>query len=212
MDLELDHFFILTEPGAAAGDLLVAMGIEESFSRDHAGQGTSNRRFPVSNSMLELLWMRDVAEADTGPGKDLLFPERAAQAAASPFGLILTRTNGAADEEPFDGWKYQPDYFDPPMAFHVGDNSRIIEEPLCIYVPFLEPVDRSVEQGSLQSISNVRLTVPVSRMSASLKATSKAAGLEVVDGGEHLMEVTFEGGQAGLEEDLRPDLPLVIYW
>ena len=43
MNLELDHFFILTDPGAEVGDLLSSLGIEESFGRDHEGQGTSNR-------------------------------------------------------------------------------------------------------------------------------------------------------------------------
>ncbi|BFM17374.1 hypothetical protein R50073_35570 [Maricurvus nonylphenolicus] len=212
MNLELDHFFILTEPGAKAGDLLVSLGVEESFSRDHQGQGTSNRRFPVSNSMLELLWLRDEGEAKNGPGKDLLFPERSKAEGASPFGLIFRRKDSVDNSQPFPGWKYQPDYFNPPMAFHVGDNSNSIEEPLCIYVPFVEPVERKVEEGTFQSISKVKITVPSTFVSDTLLMAGKSEGLEVILGDEHLMEVTFNVGACGMTKDLRPNLPLIIRW
>jgi len=35
MSLELDHIFILVRPGAIVADLLLSIGMEESFSRDH---------------------------------------------------------------------------------------------------------------------------------------------------------------------------------
>ena len=212
LNLELDHFFILTEPKGKAGDLIALLGVEESFSRDHEGQGTSNRRFPVSNSMLELLWVRDEEEAINGPGKDLLFPERSRGNEASPFGLIFTCKDSFRDSQPFDGWKYQPDYFDPPMAFHVGKNSNQIEEPLCIYAPFVESIDRKVEKGTFKSISKVKITVPSNSISDTLVAAGNATGLEIVLGEEHLMEVTFNVGAYGLSKDLRPNLPLITKW
>ncbi len=52
MNLELDHTFILVKPEAKVADLLLSLGMEESFSREHQGQGTSNRRFEFSNGML----------------------------------------------------------------------------------------------------------------------------------------------------------------
>lgn len=212
MNLELDHFFILTEPGAEIGDLIASLGVEESFSRDHEGQGTSNRRFPVSNSMLELLWIRDVAEARNGPAKDLLFPERMEDKGASPFGLIFRRKDNLESSQPFDGWKYQPDYFEPPMAFHVGENSGQLNEPLCIYVPFVEPDERKVEKGTFQSISKVKVSAPSESMSDTLSKAGNSDGLEIVLGEEHLMEVTFNIGACGLSKDLRPALPLIIFW
>lgn len=212
LNLELDHFFILTEPGAEIGDLIASLGVEESFSRDHEGQGTSNRRFPVSNNMLELLWIRDVAEARNGPAKDLLFPERMEDKGASPFGLIFRRKDKLDSSQPFDGWKYQPDYFEPPMAFHVGDNSVQLNEPLCIYVPFVEPDERKVEKGTFQSISKVKVSVPSEFMSDTLSKAGNSDGLEIVLGEEHLMEVTFNIGACGLSKDLRPALPLIIFW
>ena len=154
MKLELDHFFILVEPQARVANLLVDLGLEESFSRLHKGQGTSNRCFSFSNSKLELLWLRDEEEANNGPAHNMRFPQRAGNPDASPFGLIFNRKETSNLEMPFDGWSYQPDYFPAPMAFHVGNNSENLTEPLCIYIPFMEPADREIEQGKFKSISN----------------------------------------------------------
>ncbi len=219
MKVELDHFFILIDETAIGrvADLLLSLGMEESFSRDHAGQGTSNRRFPVSNSMLELLWLRDSAEAQSGPGRNLKFNERVSDNNASPFGLIFTRTEGASTAMPFDGWRYQPKYFDPPNAFHVGSNSNNIQEPLCVYVPFVAPQKRVIENGLFRSVSSVRVFMPSDAMSETLHALTKSVvqgsnGIHFEFGEEHLMEVTFDQGAAGLNRDLRPDLPLILHW
>ncbi len=224
MQLELDHFFILVEPEAKAANLLVELGLEESYSRVHKGQGTANRCFKFSNSMLELLWLRDEEEANNGPANGLRFPERSInsleETSASPFGLIFNRKASSENisekssdlEMPFNGWSYQPDYFPAPMAFHVGNNSENLVEPLCIYVPFMQPVDRTVEKGNFKSISNVHLHVPVGSLSEELLIAAQAEGLSVECGEDHLMEVTFDQKACGLSKDLRPGLPLILHW
>lgn len=212
MNLELDHFFILTDKPREAGDLLVSLGLEESFSRDHKGQGTSNRRFEFSNGMLEILYVRDSEEANNGPARNLRFPERVQKPNASPFGVILTRTDNLDLGTPFSGWEYQPDYFEPPNAFHIGNNSEIIEEPLCIYVPFVGPVSRSKEIGKFKSISNVHMSIPVGEMSKTLHSLKSTRRLEIETGNDHLVVVTLDGGSCGMSEDFRPNLPLIIHW
>ncbi|MBL4796081.1 MAG: hypothetical protein JKY50_01565 [Oleispira sp.] len=228
MKLALDHFFIIVEPEAKVASLLVELGLEESFSRDHLGQGTSNRCFSFSNSKLELLWLRDEEEANTGPAKGLRFPERSANAlgadSASPFGLIFNRKASTSESTkessdlkmPFNGWSYQPDYFPAPMAFHVGSNSENLIEPLCIYIPFMDPLEKQVdlvsEKGKFKSISNVHIHVPVESLSPELLIASQSDGLTIECGDEHLMEVTFDKKTCGLSEDLRPDLSLILHW
>jgi len=224
MKLALDHFFILVEPEAKVADLLVELGLEESFSRDHPGQGTSNRCFSFSNSKLELLWLRDEDEANNGPAHKMKFPQRAGNSEASPFGLIFNRTENSDLTMPFDGWSYQPDYFPAPMAFHVGNNSGNLIEPLCIYIPFMDPVEKQVdrvsEKGKFKSISNVHIHVPAESLSPELLIASQAEGLSVECGEGHLMEVTFTSANndsdiakpAGLSKDLRPELPLILHW
>lgn len=214
--LELDHFFIIVEPQANVAELLVEIGFEESYSRIHLGQGTSNRCFKFSNSMMELLWLRDEEEANNGPAKGLRLTERSHEKNASPFGLIFNRNIQSKDlpstEVPFEGWRYQPDYSPPPNAFHVAANSTNLLEPLCIYIPFMEPVVRVVEKGLFKSISQVHLQVPVESLSEELLIASQSQGVTVECGKEHLMEVTFDQHTMGLSKDLRPCLPLVIHW
>lgn len=214
MNLELDHFFILVEPGAQVAELLLAMGLEEGASNRHEGQGTSNRRFYFSNRMLEFLWVHDEDEALNGPGRELRFPQRCNDAAASPFGVILHRTDNQGVSMPFDGWAYQPDYFPPPRAFHVGANSRNLLEPLCFYVPFWEPkpVAPAPEKGTFKSISHVKIWVPSAPLSGVLNVANNADGLSIAHGEEHLMEVTFDNGVQGFSKDLRPAVPLILRW
>lgn len=210
--LELDHFFIIVEPEAKIADLLIEVGLEESYSRVHPGQGTANRCFNFSNSMMELLWLSDETEAKLGPGSGLNFPLRSANKEASPFGLIFNRKDNTSLEMPFNGWSYQPDYFSSPMAFHVGNNSKILIEPLCIYIPFMEPAERVIEQGAFQSISSVHIQVLAESLSEELMLASQSEGLTIECGEEHLMEVTFANRMQGLSKDLRPNLPLILHY
>lgn len=212
MRLELDHIFILVEPEAEVADLLLSLGMVESFSRTHQGQGTSNRRFEFSNGMLEFLWVRDPEEAMTGPARDLLIPERAESPTSSPFGIILQRKDNTPLNTPFAGWKYQPEYFEPPMSFHVGVNSSNLLEPLCIYAPFIEPCVRETEEGTFKSISNVKIYTPVKKPSEVLAEVHKAERLSLAYGDQHLMEVTLDENIRGLSKDFRPDIPLIIHW
>jgi hypothetical protein len=84
MNLELDHVFILVDPEARVADRLLEKGFQERPGNTHPGQGTANCRFYFANGMLEFIWVRDPNEAETGPGRDLRFAERAEDPAASP--------------------------------------------------------------------------------------------------------------------------------
>jgi len=212
MNLELDHFFILVEPNAQVANVLLEMGLQESFSRDHLGQGTSNRRFNLSNGMVEFLWVRDAQESENGPAKNLLFSQRAQNPQASPFGVILHRTDNEDLNMPFKGWSYQPDYFEAPKAFHVGENSANLQEPLCFYVPFIEPSERQVEKGKFKSLSHVCIHNPHANNSDTLKRAGQADRLSFKQGDEHLVEVTFDDHKMGLSRDLRPYIPMIMHW
>lgn len=222
MNLELNHVFILTEPKAKVADLLLKLGFEESFSRDHLGQGTSNRRFVFSNGMLEFLWVKDEAEANNGPAKNLNFPARTKTQKqkypkASPFGIVLTRKDNASLAMPFEGWAYEPDYFKPPhtpkpLAFHIGENSTDLSEPLCIYVPFIEPKQRTIEKGTFKSISHVKVFTKNTEISTTLKVVNNADRLSIASGTEDLMEITFDDHKQNKRHDFRPHIPLVIKW
>ena len=217
MNLELDHVFILVKSEARVADLLIAKGFEEGTRNIHPGQGTSNRRFFFGKVMLEFIWVRDAKEAENGAGRDLLFPERDTNPAASPFGVILRQKDGVnleTSEMPFDGWSYQPTYFEPPNAFHVGANSTNIFEPLCIYVPFSLPKSL-VNKGKINSsfaISNVCIHIPSADRNEVLEALDRADRLSIQYGKEHLMEMVLNNRQTECIADFRPQIPLIMYW
>ena len=217
MNLELDHVFILVKSEARVADLLIAQGFEEGTQNIHPGHGTSNRRFFFGNGMLEFIWIRDAKEAENGAGRDLLFPERDTNPAASPFGVILRQkdsVNLETSEMPFDGWSYQPTYFEPPNAFHVGANSTNTFEPLCIYVPFSLPKSL-VNKGTINSsfaINNLCIHISSADRNEVLEAVDRADRVSIQYGKEHLMEIVFNAHSLGKVADFRPQIPLIMYW
>ena len=167
--------------------------------------------------MLELIWVRDAAEAVNGSGQNMCFRERATEATASPFGVILRQKDSSSlesSEMPFNGWTYQPIYFAPPKAFHVGANSQNISEPLCIYVPFSLP-QSSIDKGEINTsfaITNVCIHTPSANKNEVLNAVNKADRLSIQHGKEHLMKIVLNGREMAKVADFRPEIPLIMYW
>ena len=211
--MELDHFFILTEPGAPQAELLLEIGLVEGTPNDHPGQGTANRRFFFSNAMLELGYIRDAKEAVEGSGARLRFAERVAKPNASPFGLILRPSHGSTDL-PFEGWRYDPDYLGPEHYFLIGDNSELLEEPMCVYLPFVPPSPGSqpLSGDPFEVVTELRISVPVVRPSPVLETISEVKHISLRLNAPHLLEVVFNDEQRRQKADLRPNLPLVIHW
>jgi len=212
MSLELDHFFILTEPGAPAASSLSDIGLVEGTANDHPGQGTSSRRFFFANSMLELLYIRDAREATVGPGSRFGLTERKADRSASPFGLVF-RAGGESNSEHFPGWQYCPEYLGAEQYFHVGKNSDQIDEPLCIVLPqtFSQPT-RQPGNGRFDNVTEVRVSFPSRRTSPVLEAVGQCRMLSLISGESHLMEIVFNGHREHQSKDLNPFLPLIISW
>ena len=213
MAIELDHFFVLTEPGAPQAVLLSEIGLVEGTTNNHPGQGTANRRFFFSNTALELLYIRDAEEAANGPARELRIVERAADAGASPFGLVVSRTTQSNDD-PFSGWRYYPVYFDDDQYFHVGDNSDILDEPLCICMPTMAPAraKQSLQPEIFSEVTEVRISLPPEKISPELKTIAQCELIAVIPGQPHFMEIVFNDEGEGRSKDLRPALPLVIRW
>lgn len=214
MNMTLDHIFILVEPEARVADRLLEHGFREGPRNTHPGKGTANRRFYFANGMLEFIWVQDANEARNGPGRNLLFSERAEVPTASPFGIILVpRKDNASPNMPFPGWHYQPAYFPPPRGFHVGANSHDIDEPLCFYFPFQDPgVPKPQPHRNPQAISEVIISTPSTDTEGVLALASQADRLSMRTGQEHLLEITLDHHGSGRTEDYRPAIPLILHW
>jgi hypothetical protein len=213
MTIELDHFFILTGPGAPQAELLSEIGLIEGTPNDHPGQGTANRRFFFADSMLELAYVQDINEAVNGPGSRLRIAERAANAGTSPFGIVV-RASQELVLEPFPGWCYRPDYLENGEYFHIGENSGLLEEPLCIYVPFKFPAATAqpLPADPFTSVTEIGISVPVSQPSVVLETLAQCERISLRLNEPHRLEIVFNQGKQGNSRDLRPDLPLIIRW
>ena len=213
MTIELDHFFILTEPGALQAELLSEIGLTEGTASNHLGQGTANRRFFFEDTMLELLYVCDAQEAMNGPGSQLRLVDRAAGGIASPFGIIVRTASGLINP-PFSGWDYHPDYFEADKYFRIGENSGLLEEPLCTYAAFELPVlsGQSTSTSPFDCVTELRISIPVGQPSSVLEAVAQCEQISFHLGEPHLMEVVFNDAAESGVIDLRPELPLIINW
>lgn len=212
MGIELDHFFILTNPGAPAADLLIDIGLTEGTPNHHPGLGTSNRRFFFANAMLELLYIRDVQEAMNGPGSRLGLAERISDQSASPFGLVFRVTDDSTNSG-FPCWQYFPDYLDDGQCFRVGENSNQNDEPICIQLP--QSLSSSIEQAGNDQFGRVtRISVgyPSRRASPALTYLRQCQLISLVPGQDSLMEIVFNDHREQQSCDLRPFLPLRLLW
>jgi hypothetical protein len=213
LDIELHHFFILTEPDAPRADLLLAAGIIEGASNDHPGQGTANRRFFFPNAMLEMIFIRDADEARNGAGKRLRIIDRLEADGASPLGLIV-RPLGETPDIPFAAWNYHADYLPAGKHFLVGDNSDLLEEPLCVCsptgLPMTDPPADTINQELV--LTGLVLSVPVEKPSETLVAFAASGPIKLKSGKPHHMELTFNDSREGLFHDFQPDLPLSVRW
>lgn len=213
MTIELDHFFILTSPGAAEAELLSSTGLVEGPRNRHPGQGTANRRFFFSNTALELIYIDDAGEAQNGPGRGLRIVDRAENHGASPFGIIV-KSDDESTDAPFPGWRYCPKYFQTDQCFHIGANSDLLAEPSCICMPHNLPgVDTELRLANAgKTLTELRISVPVDRLSAPLMAIAACELVSIRMNEPHAMELAFNNRAAGKTRDLAPDLPLIVHW
>jgi hypothetical protein len=213
MSTRLDHAFIMTEPGAPDADALIECGMIEGTPNTHPGQGTANRRFFFRDFGLELIYFTDPDEARSGPGRVIRGRDRFESEEGSPFGLVFRASNDR-DIADFPGFPYQPVYFEEGQFFIVGDNADLLAEPNCVLMPRNLPKrpPQTLSPAPFESLTGLRLHVPVARMSPALAAAAAVDRVDVVTKGDNLMELEFGGGRLGRSHDLRPDLPLVIRW
>jgi hypothetical protein len=219
---ELDHLLIWTDAGAPEAERLVAFGLTEGAPNTHSGQGTACRRFFFHNAYLELVWVRDQAEAKS----KLVSPTRiyarwaGRRTGTSPFGLGLRPDRHGADAVPFPAWEYRPAYLSAPLAIHVGRDVPL-SEPFWFYLSFARRPDDTARptrqplehEPGFEEITGVRLAGPgLGRPCEAGRAVARSAAVGLADAPEAFAEVTFDGGGQHRVEDFRPVLPLLFRW
>ena len=214
MNLFLDHIFIITQPGAPEAERLSEIGLVEGSSNVHPGQGTSNRRFFLYGFTIELLYVSDEEEATTGSGRGLGILSRWRDIEASPFGIVV-RVSDKETSPAFPGWRYTPDYFDGKMSFHVGKNSDLLHEPLCICMPPSLPAPAPVPTEYANpdwQLTSLEIDMPTEKPSEALKHFAAIDGIHLHFGKPHKMTMKFNNSATGSIENFFPELPLIIEW
>lgn len=167
--MELDHLFFCIAPDGPEPAALEALGLRESFRRDHPGQGTANLCYCFDNAYLELLWLTDEAQARAPAIARTRLTERAnwRSTGASPFGIAL-RGGAAEPPLPIAHWDYQPPYLPDGQSIAVAVFSDKPTQPLVFRSPGRARPDAWSDAGigvrqhpvGLREISEVEIILP----------------------------------------------------
>lgn len=195
----IDHVFVMTEPGASAGDDLVAVGLREGSPNVHPGQGTANRRFFFEDFMLELFWVHDLEEASSDlvrrTGLAARFVDR--ERGACPFGVCI-RSSEAGARPPFSTWTYTPPYVPPGTGIAIALGSDDIAQPLVFAVTGSgrrdEPTDH---RCGFRRLTRVHLRYPAAAELPESVAALVELGLVSCSAGEPCLELGFDGERRG---------------
>jgi len=222
--LELDHAYILVQPGAAAEvRALRQAGIAiDTETVRHDGEGTTSIAAFFENAYLELMWVDSSVAIDSAHQQDVAEFRRAAdwrRTGASPFGIGLHFLSGGASglHVPF---RLDPVPESRPVAHYLL--LRQPEDSLASDV-FIMPPDRAVtswierfrarQPARFSHPAGFRRVTGVVMRGPGTKRFRSGLDLRLVrfrESDEPLLEMQFDGGGRGQTWDLRPTLPLIL--
>lgn len=214
MQIELDHLFICTAPGAPEAQKLIQFGLHEGPPNQHPGQGTASRRFSFVNAMIELLWVSDATEAQSQNTRRTLLWERwsGRQADASPFGICVRPVRPQDTGSPFPSWEYRPSYLPDPLFISVGEAGT--EEPMWVHLSFMRRTQReqwfTEHPIGVREITGLTLATPIPLRSKVSQKVIESGVLAIRPGATSLLEIEFDGRRRGENVDFRPQLPVIF--
>jgi hypothetical protein len=206
--------FVCVAEGAPEADLLVRFGLSEGPANTHPGQGTANRRFFFENSMLELLWVSDPAEAQSEATLPTALWDRWSRRldpAVSPFGFVLRPQRASESHPPFPAREYRPRYLPDGLVMHIGDAPT--SEPMWVFAGFLRAPEtwRKGIEGKRQ-VTEVKIVSPADPQSATAAVIRSSGVIRFERGPDHLLDVEFDGGLAGRSVSFAPALRVAFRW
>lgn len=217
--MEIDHIFICTKYSAPAAKLLKKFGLTEGTSNTHSGQGTANRRFFFKNLFIELLWLENAEEAKSTLTSPTMLYERLTSKSknTSPFGVCFRPNNLIDRTVKFPSWVYEPIYLPKGLEVNIAKNTTLLE-PMWFFLSFASRPDLapSIKRQPLEhpnglvEATAIEITIPNSHKNFSLSYLQQLGILKIIDGTDHLLEITFDHRRHGLLKDFRPYLPMIF--
>jgi len=238
---KIDHVLVWVEdPGKmkAKIEALGFKGVPDSLSQVHQGQGTSGRYFYFLNGYLELIYVNDLEEfQDNIKANDLLdFAERKnhAENGFSPFGIGLKMKEYAPQTIPFETIKYRQSWMkEGKHIYSAADSKKHKVEP-SVFVVYPEIASEEFEnedslsripeeyaiwrsfhkhKNGVKKITKLIYTLKKSgKNSNTLEALKKMDMIDFKLGEEYFLEIYFDNHRQKKKVDLRPELPIKIYF
>ena len=224
--VELDHVFVVVQPGAAAEiKALQSAGLTvASRVAKHDGQGTASRAVLFENAYLELIWVDPSVAIDAEHASAAQwFREAAAWRTSghSPFGLGLRRLPGDTAVLPVPVKRDSAEWLEPGTAYELlrqpGDSlaAEFFVVPASRSVPnWIASVQERTPQllqhpGGGHKITRLRVHGPVEQHPIAFRLLLPKP-VEMVRTAKPLLELELDNGVRGERVDLSPVLPLIV--
>jgi hypothetical protein len=190
------------EPDGPQLDQLKALGLVETYRRQHPGQGTANACFAFDNMFIELLWMVDPFEALSPQIARTGLEQRSRwkTAGTCPFG-IAWRGGGS---EAIATWDFAPPYLPAGVTIDVASDGDDASQPMMFTFPgSTAPASwNDARKGNLQHkaglriVSHATLTLPFGVLACpALQAIARQCSPPLIlnTGEDYALEMTLEG-------------------
>lgn len=222
MSLAFHHFFVFVAHGAPVVDELVQLGFVEGSKNSHPGQGTANRRLFFENGMLEFIWVENFTEIQSSHTAPTRLRERGhfQQSGFAPFGIALCPApgSGQANDMPFKGWSYSPQYLPSGFSIWEASNEDYPWEPKIFYLPFARPFEENtsgkepiLHPNGCARIETIKISMskPRGPLSDAAQKMESIAKIKLIASDEPMAEITISGTTNKVLE-LRKWCPLKI--
>ncbi|MEO1516894.1 MAG: VOC family protein [Bacteroidota bacterium] len=239
--LQVDHVNIWIDEPAAGKKKLEALGftaIPDSLCQVHQGQGTTGRYFYFLNAYLELIFINDREEFERNAQKnnalDFLERSNSPDNGFCPFGVALKVDGYDREKIPFDVVAYSQDWMGHGNNIYTAKNSKTKKEEPSIFVVYPEiefdvfdskddllniPNQYAMWRQFYQHDNGVEKITKIKIHSHQLEETSQTVQalrqigtVELLEGEPYLMDLYFDDHRQNQSHDLRPVLPLRIFY
>lgn len=222
--LSIDHLFILVEESAPSVKMLVDAGLKnDPDTLHHLGQGTSAVFFNFNNFYLELMWISHNEEAEK-PGNKIIDMFRDQKKGGSPFGFVVARSSNETDSIPFPTESMYADWLRPNESIKFGLSDDIMLPSIIVVPRYLDYDSIKVRYpeaireltdhpiGSF-ALTSIRFRGPgLISKSTAINELLRQGIAEFIEDKNQLVELIFNEGISGKSIDVRPKLPLIIYY